>query len=88
MAEQVCAVQEAGRDRGFSLDLEECIYRDGRRGKEAREIEAVKKKVKCRYCGHEQNVQYVPDAVCRGVYIKCRARHCGKVFEIRINQDK
>ena len=31
---------------------------------------------------HEQKVQYAPDARCRGVFIKCQARHCEKVFEI------
>lgn len=52
-------------------------------------IEKIKKKkVLCPYCGHEQKEQYVPDAKCRGVYIRCRARHCGKIFELKINQDK
>ncbi len=51
-------------------------------------MEIAKKKVKCKYCGHEQQVQYEPDAVCRGVFIRCRARHCRKEFEIKINQDK
>ena len=46
-------------------------------------------KVKCPFCGNEQKVQYAPDAaVCRGVFIKCQARHCKKEFEIRIDQDK
>lgn len=47
-----------------------------------------KKKVVCPYCGHEQKVQYAPDAKCRGVFVKCQARHCKKEFEIKINQDK
>lgn len=47
-----------------------------------------KMKVKCPYCGHEQKVQYIPDAICRGVFFKCQARHCKKEFEIKINQDK
>ena len=47
-----------------------------------------KKKVKCPYCGHEQKVQYTLDAKCRGVFLKCQARHCRKEFEIKINQDK
>lgn len=53
------------------------------------EVVAIEKlKVKCPYCGHEQKVQFTPDAICRGVFIKCQARHCKKEFEIRINQDK
>lgn len=47
-----------------------------------------KKKVKCPYCGHDQKVQYTPGARCSGVFIKCRGRHCGKEFEIKINQNK
>lgn len=47
-----------------------------------------KKKVKCPHCGHEQKVQYTSDAKCRGVFIRCQARHCKKEFEIKINQDK
>ena len=47
-----------------------------------------KKKVRCPYCGHEQKVQFTPDAKCRGVFIRCQARHCKKEFEIKINQDK
>ena len=47
-----------------------------------------KRKIKCPYCGHEQKVQYAPDAICRGVFFKCQARHCKKEFEIKINQDK
>lgn len=43
-----------------------------------------KKKVECPYCGSTQNVQYTPQALCCGVYIKCRARHCRKVFEIKL----
>ena len=55
---------------------------------EVSEIEKIKKKVKCSYCGGEQNVQFTPDAVCKGVFIRCKKRHCRKVFEIKINQDK
>ena len=56
--------------------------------REVREIEAIKKKVKCSYCGHEQNVQCTEDAVCRGVFMRCKARKCRRIFEIRINQDR
>ena len=47
-----------------------------------------KNKVNCPFCGHEQKVQYTPDAKCRGVFIRCQGRHCKKEFEIKINQDK
>lgn len=47
-----------------------------------------RRKVKCPYCGHAQNVQYAPNAECQGVFLRCRARHCKKVFEMRIKKDK
>ena len=47
------------------------------------------KKVKCPFCGYEQNVLYdVKNAQCKGVFLRCKARHCKKEFEIKINQDK
>ena len=47
-----------------------------------------KKKVKCPYCGHEQNILYGPRAMCRGIFIRCKARQCRKEFEITINKDR
>ena len=47
-----------------------------------------KNKVKCPFCGHEQKVQYTPDAKCRGVFIRCQGRHCKNDFEIKINRDQ
>lgn len=43
-------------------------------------------KVKCPYCGHEQSIQKSPDAVCRGLWIRCKARQCKKIFEIKIEE--
>ena len=55
----------------------------------ARWQEVIKiEKIKCPYCGHEQKARYTPNAKCKGVFIKCQARHCKKVFEIKINEDK
>ena len=42
-----------------------------------------KNKVKCPFCGHEQKIQYTPDAKCRGVFIRCQGRHCKKEFEMK-----
>lgn len=50
--------------------------------------ESKREKVLCPYCGHPQQIAREAGAQCRGLYIKCRARHCGKVFEIRIEQQK
>lgn len=66
-----------------------CLKMRSYRWLEVLKIEKViKKKVTCPFCANEQKVQYAPDAKCRGVFIKCQARHCKKIFEIRINQDK
>lgn len=47
-----------------------------------------KEKVRCTYCGHKQNVFYDKTASCKGLYMRCKARHCGRIFEVKINQDK
>ena len=36
------------------------------------------------YCGHTTNVTYDNRAECKGIYVRCKARHCKKVFEIKI----
>nr|DAI65046.1 MAG TPA: hypothetical protein [Caudoviricetes sp.] len=28
------------------------------------------------------------DACCRGLWVKCKARHCGKIFEIKLPEEK
>lgn len=45
-------------------------------------------KVRCPYCGHKQNIFISEDALCKGIFIPCKARHCRELFELRINQDK
>ena len=46
------------------------------------------KKVKCPYCGREQEIKYSSDAKCQGVFVECEETTCKKEFEIKINQDK
>lgn len=41
------------------------------------------KKIKCPFCGHEQNIFYVQGAVCRGLFFKCKNKDCKQEFEIR-----
>lgn len=41
-------------------------------------------KIKCPYCGYEMPLTYEAEAVCRGIFIKCKGRKCGKIFEIKI----
>lgn len=51
-------------------------------------MEIRRKKVRCPYCGHEQNVQYIPGAVSRGIYMRCKARQCKREFEVRIDNGR
>lgn len=53
------------------------------------EIDAViknenRKKAKCPYCGRYINVFQAEDASCRGIFLKCKNKKCGKVFELKI----
>lgn len=45
-------------------------------------------KVRCPYCGYEMPVFRDRDAVCRGLWIRCKGRSCGRVFEIRISEER
>ena len=40
------------------------------------------KKIKCPYCGYEMPLSYDKDSNCRGLFIKCKGRRCGRIFEI------
>nr|DAM27040.1 MAG TPA: zinc-ribbon domain protein [Caudoviricetes sp.] len=48
------------------------------------EIEKEKIKVKCPHCGYPVNVFHAKDAVCKGVFLKCKNKDCKKEFELRI----
>ena len=44
-----------------------------------------RKKAKCPYCGHPVSVFYNSDAVCRGVFLRCKNKKtCGKIFELKL----
>lgn len=43
-----------------------------------------KEKIKCPYCGHPVNVLRDKDAVCKGIFLKCKNRDCRKEFEVKI----
>lgn len=36
------------------------------------------------YCGHNVNVFKSKDAACRGIFLKCKNKECGKIFELKI----
>lgn len=44
-----------------------------------------KRKILCPFCGHPTSVMVDKNAVCKGVYIKCKGAHCKTEFEIIIN---
>lgn len=46
------------------------------------------KKIKCPFCGHEQNIFYEKGASCKGLFFRCKARQCKREFEIKINPGK
>ncbi len=47
-----------------------------------------KEKIKCPFCGYKMPIERDKNAVCRGLHVRCKARNCGKEFEIKINEDE
>lgn len=45
-------------------------------------------RVKCPYCSYEMPVWYEPTAEAQGVWIKCKGKHCKKLFEIKVEETK
>ncbi len=43
---------------------------------------ADNKKVECPHCGYKMPIIINTGAKCEGLTVKCKARHCKKVFEI------
>jgi len=48
----------------------------------------VREKILCPYCGYPMPIEKEPGAAAHGLWVKCKARNCGKVFEIRIDNKK
>lgn len=42
------------------------------------------KKVACPYCDYEMPIFYDENSKCKGVFVRCKARHCKKKFEIKL----
>lgn len=45
---------------------------------------ADKEKVKCPHCGYKMPIVVEKDAKCKGLTVRCKGRHCGRTFEIKI----
>ena len=41
-------------------------------------------KVKCPHCGYTMPIEYTHEATASGLFVKCKGRQCGKVFEIKL----
>ena len=45
-------------------------------------------RVVCPHCGYRMPIASAPDAVARGLFVKCKGRNCGKTFEIILPRNK
>ena len=45
------------------------------------------KRVICPYCGYVMPISYGSEAMCTGVYAKCKGKGCKKYFEIKIDKE-
>ena len=41
-------------------------------------------KLRCPHCGYEMPILRDQDSVCRGLWVRCKGRGCGRIFEIKI----
>lgn len=46
------------------------------------------KKIECPYCGYKMPITFSKDAMCSGIFVKCKGKNCKKEFEIKINKVK
>ncbi len=49
-----------------------------------REMDENRDKVKCPHCGYTMPIEYTREATASGLFVKCKGRQCGKVFEIKL----
>ncbi len=43
-------------------------------------------KVKCPFCGYEMPIFFGDKAMASDLHVRCKARHCRKFFEIKIEK--
>ena len=47
-----------------------------------------RERVICPICGYKMPIEYDPSvAKCNGVFVKCKGRSCGRIFEIVIEEE-
>ena len=47
-----------------------------------------KERLICPYCGYRMPIEKGPNAVAHGLFVKCKGRNCGKIFEINLPEKK
>ena len=45
-------------------------------------------RVVCPRCGYRMPIEVKPGAVAHGLFLRCKGRNCGKIFEIIISKEK
>ena len=45
-------------------------------------------RVTCPYCGYQMPIEVTPNAVVRGLLVRCKGRNCKRIFEIRIPKEE
>ena len=45
------------------------------------------KKVICPFCGYIMPITYNEEAICKGMFVKCKGKKCKKIFEIKIKKE-
>ena len=48
------------------------------------DMETGKEKITCPYCGYAMPIYRTESALSRGIYVRCKARHCRRIFEVKI----
>ena len=44
----------------------------------------MREKIECPYCGYKMPIEKDQSAESHGLWVKCKGRNCGKVFEIKV----
>ena len=47
-----------------------------------------RERIRCPYCGYRMPIEAAENAVSRGIFVKCKGRGCGRIFEIRRPQSE
>ena len=45
-------------------------------------------RVTCPYCQYRMPIEVRDGAACHGLWVKCKGRNCGRLFEIKIPSEK